>query len=134
VASIYDIPLSDGAVDTAVSIFAPDSPEEYLRILSPGGRLIMVTPMKNHLMELKTAVYDKPYANPYIDPQRNGFKILSSSELKYSVVLECNDDIVSLFKMTPYYYKTSEKDQKKLSIIDALKTSLEFLITEYQKI
>jgi len=134
VASIYDIPLADSSVDTVVNIFAPDSPEEYLRILQNKGRLIMVTPMKNHLIELKNAVYDDPYTNPYVDPAKDGFKILSSTELKYSIDIECNEDIVSLFKMTPYYYKTSEKDQNKLNFIDHLKTSVEFLITEYQKI
>ena len=134
VASIYDVPLDDNSVDAVVNIFAPDSPTEYLRIIKPNGRLIMVTPMENHLMELKRAVYDNPYANSYVEPARNGFSIKSQKEIKYEINLECNEDIISLFKMTPYYYNTSQKDVQKLDNYDRLTTRVEFLITEYEKI
>jgi len=94
----------------------------------------MVTPMENHLMELKRAVYDNPYANAYVEPSRNGFSIKSQKEIKYEIDLECNEDIISLFKMTPYYYNTSPKDIQKLDNYDRLTTRVEFLITEYEKI
>lgn len=134
VASIYDMPFENESVDVIVNIFAPDSPKEYLRLLSPNGRLITVTPMEDHLMELKAAVYDKPYKNPYVSPEKNGFAILSSTEIKYTVSLNCNEDIRSLFKMTPYYYNTSEKDKAKLDPLPTLETRAEFLVTEYRKI
>lgn len=134
VASISDIPLDSGSVDTVVSIFAPDSREEFLRILSHKGRLITVSPMENHLAELKAAVYETPYLNPPVTTAKDGFRIISSNELRYSITLENNEDIVSLFKMTPYYYKTSREDQQKLEKLEKLTVQLEFLITEYEKI
>lgn len=133
VASIYDMPVLNESVDAVINIFAPDSPSEYLRILKENGRLITVTPMENHLMELKSAVYDNPYKNPYVSPEKNGFTILSSREIKFEITLDCNEDIISLFKMTPYYYNTSPSDKQKLERIDYLTTRVEFLITEYKK-
>lgn len=133
VASISDIPVADAAVDTVISIFAPDSPAEFSRVLKDGGRLITVVPMENHLAELKAAVYDTPYLNPPVNTQREGFRLISSREVKYSITLECGEDIVSLFKMTPYYYKTSRTDQQKLEKLDTLTTQLEFFIAEYEK-
>ena len=134
VASIYDMPFEDGSMDVIINIFAPDSQKEYLRLLKPDGRLITVTPMEDHLMELKSAVYDKPYRNPYVSPEKEGLAIVSSTEIKYTVSLDCNEDIQSLFKMTPYYYNTSEKDRAKLDELTTLKTRVEFLVTEYKRI
>lgn len=134
VASIYDLPIANESLDVVINIFAPDSQSEYLRTLKHGGRLINVTPMENHLMELKMAVYDKPYKNQYVDPNREGFIIQSMKELKYEITLEQKEDITSLFKMTPYYYNTSPSDKQKLNNINKLKTKVEFLITEYKKI
>lgn len=133
VASIYDMPIADGTVDVVINIFAPDSASEYLRVLKAGGRLITVTPMENHLIELKAAVYDEPYKNQPLDVARQGYTVLSTTELKYEITLDCNDDIVSLFKMTPYYYNTSLADRQKLDLLDKLNTKIEFLITEYKK-
>ena len=134
VASISDIPLPESSVDAVINIFAPDSPKEFLRVLRKEGRYITVTPMENHLLSLKKAVYDKPYLNPEPQKNRDGFKLISSKEVKYEIDLKSNEDIISLFKMTPYYYKTSKTDQQKLEQLSNLKTELEFLICEYQKI
>lgn len=134
VASISDIPLPDSSVDTVINIFAPDSPKEFLRILKNGGRYITVTPMEKHLLSLKKAVYDKPYLNPKPENISEGFRLVSSEEVKYEIELKSNEDIISLFKMTPYYYKTSKTDQQKLESLSSLKTELEFLIRIYTDI
>lgn len=134
VATVSDIPLPDSSVDTVINIFAPDSPNEFLRVLKPKGRYITALPMENHLTELKATVYDKPYLNPKVTTEREGFKLKSFKELKYSITLDCKEDISSLFKMTPYYYKTSLSDQQKLEKLDTLTTRLEFFVGEYEKV
>ena len=134
VASISDIPLADGTQDVIVSIFAPDNNNEFKRILRPNGRLITVVPMERHLFELKSAIYDKPYLNPEVNSERDGFLLKSAKELKYSIIFECNEDIIALFKMTPYYYKTGKSDQEKLIKLKSLTTKVEFCLLEYIKI
>lgn len=133
VASVGEIPLADGAVDAVTCIFAPES-DEFLRVLKSKGRLITVTPMERHLIELKKAVYDQPYLNPAVSVEKEGYLFKSGCELKYSVTLDCNEDITALFMMTPYYYKTGKNDQDKLKSLDSLTVSLEFYIAEYEKI
>ncbi len=134
VASISDIPLKNSSVDTIINIFAPDSAEEFLRILKPNGSYITAIPMENHLFGLKSAIYDNPYKNPAPQIERQGFMITSSKEIRYSITLESNYDIESLFKMTPYYYKTSKADQQKLSGISKLTTEIEFFVAKYEKL
>lgn len=134
VASICDIPLGDGSIDTIVNVFAPDSHDEFNRILQDNGRLIAVVPMECHLYGLKSAIYDEPYLNPQVELNREGYELVSKKELRYSITLDCNEDIISLFKMTPYYYKTGRTDQEKLTKLNSLTTELEFCILEFKKL
>jgi len=134
VASVAALPLAENSVDTVVNIFAPDAGSEYLRVLVPHGRLITVQPCEDHLWELKAAVYDTPYENPTPATDREGFRVIDTKTLRFEILLQETTDISALFKMTPYYYKTSRTDQQKLETLDTLKTRLSFFITVYEKI
>jgi 23S rRNA (guanine745-N1)-methyltransferase len=46
------LPVADGAAALALNVFAPRNGAELRRILAPGGRLLVVTPMLDHLGEL----------------------------------------------------------------------------------
>jgi 23S rRNA (guanine745-N1)-methyltransferase len=46
------LPVADGAAALALNVFAPRNGAELRRILAPGGRLLVVTPMPDHLGEL----------------------------------------------------------------------------------
>ncbi|NOJ59619.1 putative RNA methyltransferase [Arthrobacter sp. 260] len=46
------LPIQDGAVDLLTNIFAPRNPEEFHRVLRPGGVLVVVTPLPGHLAEI----------------------------------------------------------------------------------
>lgn len=133
VASIFNIPVSDNSCDIVLNVFAPFCREEFFRILKPRGIYIQVIPLKNHLIELKNAVYDKPYVNAVNEYRIDGFELIKSAELHNRIELKSNEDIKNLFMMTPYYYKTSEKDFKKLDFIETLKVRTEFAILCYRK-
>lgn len=47
-----DIPLCDGTVHLAMSVFAPRNAGELARVLRPDGALIVATPAPEHLQEL----------------------------------------------------------------------------------
>ncbi len=133
VASVAALPLAEGSVDTVVNIFAPDANAEYLRVLIPHGRLVTALPCEDHLWELKAAVYDTPYKNPAPAIRREGFRVVDAKPLCYEITLNNNADILALFQMTPYYYKTSRTDQQKLEALTTLTTRLAFLVTVYEK-
>ena len=131
-ASTADMPLESLCADLILNIFSPLFPEEFRRVLKRGGKLLRVVPGEKHLWELKSLVYDRPYENPAPELEIPGFELLSSRRLEYSITLEDRDSILSLFKMTPYYYKTGEKDQQKLLLAETLSTRLEFEISLYK--
>ncbi len=134
VASVYAMPVADSSVDTAVSIFAPCALEEFIRVLKPGGHLVMAIGAQNHLWSLKKAVYDIPYKNETSDYSMEGFEFIGKKELKYTVDLTSTEDIKNLFSMTPYYHKTSPADIAKLDNLSSLTTEIEFEILIYKKV
>ncbi|MBQ2253491.1 MAG: methyltransferase domain-containing protein [Clostridia bacterium] len=134
VASISSLPFESGSVNLLLNLFAPQSDEEFLRVLAPGGKLLCVFPLEEHLFGLKRAVYDVPYANPAPDYAPAGFRLIHREDVRKTLVLDNTDDIQNLFTMTPYYYKTSRADQEKLRLLSHLETPLAFGIFLYEKI
>jgi 23S rRNA (guanine745-N1)-methyltransferase len=61
-------------------------------------------------------------------------KHLDSVRVKYDIELNTNESIKNLFAMTPYYWKTSPNDVKKLDYIDRLNTEIDVILEIYQKI
>lgn len=133
-ASTAHMPLADGCADVVLNIFSPLMAEEFARVLREDGRLICVVPLERHLWELKALIYDTPYENPPPDERLSGFELKQRRELRYAIELNSGADIVSLFKMTPYYYKTGAADQQKAERASHLKTTVEFGIFVYEKV
>lgn len=133
VASCFDMPIPDKTADTVVNIFAPDANSEFLRVLKSGGILICALPDTEHLFELKKAVYDSPVKNPPPVLLRDGFELIEKCSISFDFTVD-NIRLNNLFMMTPYYYKTSADDQKKLNKITNLEITAQFLITVYKKI
>ena len=133
VASAYKLPFMDGSFDIVSSIFSPLAFDEFYRVLKPGGIFITAIPLENHLYQLKKAVYDTPYKNKPENTEQKGFELLNAQDVRKEISLESNEDIKNLFMMTPYYYKTSAANQKKLDLLETLTTETEFLILTYKK-
>lgn len=134
VASLFSIPLADESCSGLMNIFSPEAFPEFRRILKKGGILIRVIPLENHLLNLKAAVYDKPYLNEIPDAEIEGFELIEETALQRMISLESGEDIKALFMMTPYYYKTGKDDQQKLESLESFETQAEFGIRIYKKI
>lgn len=133
VASSFELPFREQTADLVVSTFAPVSDNEYARVLKKGKYLIIVSPAPKHLFGLKQVLYDTPYENK---PNIYGLKkfILEKQyTVNFNIELNCNTDIMNLFTMTPYCYKTSESAVRKLKLLQKLDTPCEFFIDVYRK-
>lgn len=133
VSSVFRLPVKSGSCDVLTTLFAPYCGEEFLRVLKDSGIMIMVIPSERHLFQLKQAVYDNPYLNEVKDFQLEGFELKEHISVNDEIRLGSTEDILNLFSMTPYYYKTGEDGHKKLSQLDELKTEIGFEILVYTK-
>lgn len=132
VANMAAIPVADASFDYATHLFAPFMEDEFCRILKPGGTLHTVIPGKNHLFGLKQVLYDTPYENDEQLPETKKLQLCSVLKVKDTITLSCREDIDAVFRMTPYYFHTSQADRDKLQELTSLQTPIEFVIAEYR--
>lgn len=132
-ASVFSLPVKDKAADAVVNIFAPCAEEEYSRILSDDGILVVVGAGKDHLMGLKKVIYDNVYENGERADMPKNMRLVEKIVSRSEIVVEGKENIEALFSMTPYYWRTSEKDKEKLEALDTLSTEIEFEISVYKK-
>lgn len=133
VANLSRIPVFDGSIDFAFHLFAPFHSSEFSRILKKGGVLVTAVPGKKHLWELKKALYDTPYENDEVLPAAGSLTLERTVKVCADIKLDNNEDIMSLFKMTPYYYRTSKEGIEKAKALAELETRLEFVLGIYRK-
>ncbi len=132
VAGIFSLPVADASVDAVVSLFAPVCEEEFLRVLKPGGALILVGAGTEHLFSLKRVLYDTPYQNEPRADLPKGMTLLAKDRLRYSFVAD-NATLQELFAMTPYFYRTSRAGQARLAATPSLDVDVDVEIAVYQK-
>ena len=133
VASAYHLPLADGAVSLLSVIFAPQATEEYHRVLTRDGVLLMAIPGPRHLFSMKTILYDTPYENEVAPYELEGFRFEGAHEVGFRFSLCGRGAIADLFAMTPYYYRTPKPGRERLLSLDALDVEADVRILTYRK-
>ncbi len=134
VASVFRLPIETESCDILTTLFAPYCGEEFQRVLKREVTMIMVIPSERHLWQLKCAVYDEPYQNDVKSFDLSGFELIKRDTICGNIDISCNEDIISLFSMTPYFYKTSEENQQRLVKIESLTTEIGFEMLTYKKL
>ena len=133
VGSVYHLPLPDRAVQLLMNVFSPLAAEEFARVLAPGGFFLYVVPSARHLWEMKQVLYDRPYENPVKTEDYPGFVHRETVPLRFSAQLDRAGDIMALFGMTPYAWKTPRAGVERLRALDCLTTQVGFDIHVYQR-
>lgn len=131
-ASIFQNPLADECTDTVLICFAPIPKEEVLRILKKDGIFVLVKPGRDHLYELKEAIYQEPYLNEVEETIMPGLEKIEEFTIEETHSLN-HQEVKDLFTMTPYYLKTSRQDAEKLESVDHLDIRFQFIIEVFKK-
>jgi 23S rRNA (guanine745-N1)-methyltransferase len=131
--SVYRLPIQSGSMDGLLDVFSPVAPEEYARVLRPGGRFYYVTPAPRHLWELKQVLYPTPYENKAEAVEYPGFTRLTILPVRYRVTLDSQEQIQALFRMTPYRHRTPAAGRAALAQLDRLECTLEFDLHSLEK-
>lgn len=134
VASAYRLPLADGCADLLTNIFSPLAAEEFARVLKPGGFFVYAVPSARHLWEIKEVLYAKPYENPVRREDYTGFAWQGVREVRDVLSLTDQADIMALFRMTPYAWKTPEEGVRKLEALRRLDVQIGFDLHCYRRI
>lgn len=134
VASVYRLPVASNSTDLVVNIFSPLALDEFARVLRPGGTFIYAVPSARHLWQMKEVLYTNPYENPVKQECYPGFLWKDVQQVRYQADLDSSGDIMSLFSMTPYAWKTSKEGKERLRSISRLSVELGFDLHRYQRL
>lgn len=135
VASAVEVPVADKSQDAVLCMFTRLAPEENARILSDDGRLIIVSTGKNHLVELKEVVYEElkmEYFSP-VEDMKPQFKHVETVNVSYKKELNSSEDIMNLFNMTPYKWRSPREGVEKLEKTEYLELTIEVNIDIFEK-
>ena len=123
VASATNIPVCDESLDFIICMFAKIIPEEKMRTLKKGGKLIIVSTGENHLLQMKEVVYEnvrKDFYSPIEDLKI--FKYLETINCTYKTFIRENESIKNLFNMTPYRWRSPREGIERLFSLNELET------------
>ena len=114
VASSARLPVADTSVDAALCIFSPWSWQECLRVLRPGGQLLLVGPHADHLLSLRQQLYDSVHDTPeLIRDLPPELQIVDDQLLRYPLELSA-EALADLIGMTPHGWRSRPERQQAL--------------------
>lgn len=132
VGSCFNMPVADSAFDLVLNIFAPMVESETARVLKNGGHLIYAVPGENHLMGLKKLLYREVYANETRHTEYEGLQFVDRISVRDEITVD-GETGVRLFKMTPYYFKTSLDAEEKILKNKGYTTEIHFDFLIYKR-
>lgn len=133
VSSIFTLPVASNSADCVLSMFAPVAEDEVLRVLKDGGFLIVGAAGEKHLYDLKEAIYDEVHLNDERADLPQKMRFVDKINVSYKAAIDNNEDLMRLFGMTPYRFRTSEKSMNILKNLSSLDVEVDVDFYVYRK-
>lgn len=131
-ATAAHIPVQEASVGTLTSLFAITLPEEFHRVLRPDGVFFQVLAGEDHLLGLKSIVYDQlTHKQKNSSPALPGFQLVDSRPIRFSFRLE-GEQVRSLFAMTPHLYRIGKAGAQRLAQTDSLEDTASCILNVYR--
>ena len=132
-ATAAHLPVGDGSVGLLTSLFALTLPEEFLRVLSPGGLYIQVVAAEDHLLGLKRIIYDRlTHKEKHTTQELPGLTRLHSQHIAFDFTLT-KEQIPRLFAMTPHLFRIGKAGAARLAQAQALEDRASCVLNVYRK-
>jgi 23S rRNA (guanine745-N1)-methyltransferase len=136
VASSHRMPVLPGLVSVLLSHFSPVSADDFLRVVAPGGMVLVGGPGADHLFSVKELLYETP-ARHGTDPallSAGGFELIATHRIQYELALRGPGQVANLLQMTPYFWSAASQTQERLAGLDALDTEVDVIVRAYRRI
>ncbi len=133
VASSAALPLADESVDVITSLFSPVSINEAVRILRPGGRLLLVTPGETHLRMLRERLFDevRPHQpDKFVAGLAPRFTLETRQELTFPLSLD-RKSLADLLMMTPYAWRALREKREALLALAHANDNAHFVLMTF---
>ena len=106
------LPLHDRSVALIIDVFAPRNPAEFHRVLHPGGAVVVVTPLPDHLRELVvplSLIGAEPDKLDRLGEKMGGlFERADTCEVTCAMALS-HEDVLAVAQMGPSAWHTDSQ-------------------------
>lgn len=130
--NIFSMPIADESADIITTLFAPIADGEALRVLRRGGLLCVCSAGREHLIELRRAIYDTVYFKDNCVTVPDGFETASRENISYSITLG-SDALTELFGMTPFCQHSGKKRLEKAVFAGESRITVSVDLTVFRK-
>jgi 23S rRNA (guanine745-N1)-methyltransferase len=135
VASLHNSPFQPRSLDVALSMFAPIDAADVRRVLKDDGALVTVTPGPDHLDMLRLIIYSSVKPHPQTPALMAGdtlFDQVSSTRVRYPIVLDSPAHIMNLLAMTPYYWHIHRAARTHLETLKSLDLTVDAYVSVFR--
>jgi len=133
-ATAAHIPVEDGSADLLTSLFALTLPEEFARVLKPGGWYLQVIAGPEHLMGLKQIIYPEILRkDKVLHDDLAGFRLERTETLEFSFTLDEQAQVQNLLSMTPHFWRISKDGAARLAATEHLTDTAQVIFNLYCK-
>ena len=132
-ATAAHIPVADGSAQLVTSLFALTLPEEFARVLAEDGYYFQVLACQDHLLGLKSVIYDElKFKEKDSVPELPGFALQKSVPIRFSFTVE-GEQIQNLFSMTPHVFRIGKEGAERLKNTGILTDTASCVLNVYRK-
>ena len=132
-ATASHIPVESASADLVTSLFAITMPEEYRRILKPGGYYFQVLAAQDHLLGLKGIIYDQLTLKEKDSvPELPGFDLVMSIPIRFDFTVE-DEQVQNLFSMTPHVFRIGKSGAERLRNTTRLTDTASCVLNVYRR-
>ena len=132
-ATAAHIPVENESVSLLTSLFALTLPEEFHRILKPGGYYFQVLAAEDHLLGLKSIIYDRlNFKEKDTVPTLPGFELVKSIPIRFDFTVE-GRQVQNLFSMTPHVFRIGKDGAERLRKTERLTDTASCVLNVYRR-
>ena len=132
-ATAAHIPVEDGSARLVTSLFALTLPEEFSRVLARDGYYFQVLACQDHLLGLKSVIYDElKFKEKDSVPELPGFTLTKSIPIRFTFTVD-GEQIQNLFSMTPHVFRIGKEGALRLQQTRTLTDTASCVLNVYRK-
>lgn len=133
VASNRAIPIDDACADVMLDLFGFIQPAEFARVLTPGGLLLRVTAGPEHLLALRSQLYDEVEEKTAPSASMAGFVLTHRERLQFSLGELAQPAIGQLLMMTPHGFRASRAARERVLVLKRLSIGADITIEYFSR-
>lgn len=128
------LPVVTESVDVAVSVFAPVAPDEFARVVRPGGSAVIAIPGNHHLEGVRDLLYAtaQPHDESMPLSGDDRFALADTRRVVAEITLPTSEALDDLLTMTPYRFAVPpEAIARAKAAPTPLMTPIEFVVSRF---